>query len=220
MAKSFLVISLLFFSAMMAAQEKRSDRPADRVSYLRFNATGLIDLVDPNLSIGYEHRYNKNWAMSVDAGWIFFSRYYDHVKRTNGIIVRPAIRHYFGRSNNGFLELELHYKRSVYRIEDWLGRDCVNDVSAYEELTTFNYLRQVLGFHLKLGGQAKLSRNGRLALEYYFGLGARWSSQKVLDEPTSCYKYGTGVFGQIGQSKNRATVGIPAGVRLLYSLKK
>jgi hypothetical protein len=211
----FLLLSVYFAATTSAQSTHTIVLPATHT--IRLNPTGLLDLIETNLSLGYEYRFQEDWAIAGDIAWVFYSRYFEHTKHANGFIFRPAIRRYIGSRKNGFLDAEFHYKYVVSSIEDWLGRNCVNSVAAYEEFTTFHYLRQSIGFNLKMGAQSNMSRNDRFWIEYYLGLGLRWNFQNVLNEPNCCYIYATNAAGGLNED-GQITVAVPIGLRILYKL--
>jgi len=204
------------FTVTMSAQHTyKTSLPATHT--IRLNPTGLLDPVEPNLSAGYEYRFQEDWAVTADLAWIFYSRYSANTKRADGFILRSAIRRYIGPLKQAFLDAELHYKHVVSTIEDWLGRDCVNGSASYEEFTTFYYLRQSIGPNLKIGEESRISRNNKFWFEYYLGLGFRWNSQQVLNDPHACYKYANELMNQAHDSR-WVSVAVPMGIRLLYRL--
>lgn len=218
MHKRTLSLSLcIYFTMTISAQNvhKTVFPPPDH--FIRLNPTGLLDPLDPNLSLGYEYRFHEDWAVAADLAWVFYSRYSANTKHANGFIFRPAMRRYIGLRKHSFLDAELHYKYVVSTIEDWLGRECVNDVPAFEEFTTFHYLRQSLGSNLKCGEQARISRNNKFLFEYYLGLGLRWNVQKVLNEPHSCYTHATNFTNQPIADRWFA-IAVPFGFRLVYRI--
>lgn len=187
--------------------------------FIRFSPSGLVDPIETNFSVGVEYRFADRWSFGSDAAWIFHSEYFEHSKNTNGFIVRPAIRRYFGLWQRGFVEAGLFYKYVVYKMQDWLGRDCVNGVPSYEEYTTFNYRKQALGLNINTGLQGRLSQNGKLWYEIYIGIGARYKWQGVINERNSCYTNAAGLFEEVINSEEvKFYPSIPMGVRLLYRL--
>src|SRR5688572_30341313 len=105
--------------------------------YLRWNPAGLIDLYDGNANLGCEIRLNQRWAGTFDAGYIFYSEYFGRAELVKGILLRPGIRRYMGKYHDLFFDLQFHYKRVTYHIDDWLGKNMVNDVPTYEEYKRF-----------------------------------------------------------------------------------
>ena len=159
-------------------------------------------------------------AYSIDVGYVFFSQVYrDITEKTGGVIFRPAIRYYSGASKRFYVEAELHYKNVTNKVTDWLGKECVNNVSAYEQYTSFKLRKKVVGFNLKLGYQARLTKDNRFWLEPYVGIGIKHKKEFVVDEPYSCYFF-QGVFAQRNRTNNRIEnlPNIPAGIRFLVKL--
>ena len=210
-----LLLCICFTVTISAQTEHKTVLPATHT--IRLNPTGLLDPVEPNLSFGYEYRFQENWAIAGDIAWVFYSRYSEQANHADGFIFRPAIRRYIGPRKETFLDAEFHYKYVVSLIEGWLGRDCVNGVPAYEEFTTFHYLRQSIGFNLKMGARSNISKNNKLGIEYYLGLGVRRNFQNVLHEPTCCYIYATNPVG-VQNEDGQITAAVPIGLRILYNL--
>lgn len=205
-----------------AAQKSPRYQPVGGTTFFRVNPLGLADLYDHNLSFGIEHRLSSRWAVSLDGAWIFYSDYYTEAKNAQGMILRPAVRRYFGRSRRFFVEAEFHYKNVFYRIEDWVGRDAVNGVPAYEEYTSFLYRKQVWGFQTKAGIQFRISRNYKFWMECYSGIGVRYREQGVYDEPAnSVYTRATDfMFGPNLDSPTDWLPALPLGIRFLYRVSK
>ncbi|MBA3674521.1 MAG: DUF3575 domain-containing protein [Chitinophagaceae bacterium] len=179
---------------------------------LRFNFLGLTDPSDQNLSFGIEKRFHTNWSTGTDAGWIF-SSYIQTAKSVNGLIFRPFIR-YYPRARSTFWEAELHYKYVNYKIEDWLGRDPVNNVPAFQEYTIFDFNKESVGIQFKWGVQANLSRDKRLKFEFTGGLGVRSRTHKV---PGGIYTPAS-LFNNFNTEKQLSAV-VPINARLIYVLK-
>jgi hypothetical protein len=179
MIRLFIAFFLISLSCKVFSQNKTSELQPKLL--LRFNPLGLGDPLDENLSFGIEHRLHPHWSTGTDAGWVFASVYARNSSRANGVIVRPFIRYYPNENGIGFFEAELHYKYVAYNIEDWLGRNPVNNVPAYEEYTTFTLQKHVAGIHFKAGLLGNISRNERLKFEFTGGLGVRYKWQKVRD---------------------------------------
>lgn len=194
------------------SQQNNADKHEPKLS-LRFNILGLADAFDHNLTFGIERRFHSNWSAGTDAGWIFYSNYVRNAKNSNGFIFRPFIR-YYPRVRNTFWEAELHYKYVTYKILDWIGRDPINNVPAYQEYTTFNLNKQSAGIHVIWGIQANLSRDKRLKFEFTTGLGFRYRWRKV---PGGIYTP-PNFFNNTVSEKQKSVV-LPINARLVYVLK-
>lgn len=204
------------FHSAMQAQNSKEPLPAG-TRFIRMNITGLIDPMETNISGGIEYRFNDSWSVSCDAGWIFHSTYFENIKSTSGIIFRPSARGYFQKSRRTFAELQFHYKNVTYKIEDWLGRGCINGIPAYEEFTTFRYRKKVAGLNLNFGYQGRISRNNKLWFDVYLGVGARKKWDKVVKEEGSCYENnGPFTFTNSNFWGDDLYPSLPMGFRLLY----
>ena len=210
MKKYLLPVAVLFTSLVQAQTGVKPEILA------RFNVLGLIDPFDRNFSTGVEVRFNPQWSAGTDAGYIFYSKYLMDAKRTSGFIVRPFIRHYYKKSKRSFVEAEFHYKMANYKLEDWLGREVVNGVPAYEELKEFTFRKQALGFHLKIGKVNTLSKNKKLLIEYYVGMGIRKKWNKSLEGD---YRLREGLFSIHKTDPQYTGLAVPMGARLLYKIK-
>src|SRR5690606_1821713 len=146
----------------------------------------------------------------------FHSGYYSNQKNSNGFIFRPAVRHYFTASGKHFIEAEFHYKVVNHEMEDWLGRDVVEGVPSYEQFTNFIYRRQSLGVNIKTGVQSRVSKNDKLWLEFYLGLGLRKRWEGLHNEPNSIFNNANTMFRNM--SENEIYPAVPIGLRLLYVL--
>lgn len=191
-----------------------------KVKLIRINVSGLLDPIETNFSGGLEYRLKDNLAVSLDAGYIFYSNYYQARNgNSSGFLLRPAIRYYTDTYNRFYIEAELHFKTVTTKLTDWLGKDCVNNVMTYEELTNFKMRKNVKGLNLKIGHQIKLSKNDRLWLEPYLGLGIKQRNEFILNEPTSCYRFG-GIFNRRNTVSNVKEVqgSIPVGLRFMIKI--
>lgn len=150
--------------------------PFEKEVTVRFNFLGLLDPSDANISIGGEYLFQSHWSAGADAAYIFSGEYFRKSRHTRGMIFRPFIRYYPG-NRNFFWQGELHYKSATYQILDWIDRDVVNGLPTYQEYTAFNYIKKVYDFHVIAGRRHNLSKNEKLKLESYFGLGYRWKDQ-------------------------------------------
>lgn len=200
--------------------------------FLRHVPSGLIDFLDGNINIGSEYRFNDTWSATLDAGGIFYSQYFEKNKRATGFLLRPGVRVYPGKYKNYFVDLQLHYKQVMYNIRDWIDRDVVNDVATYEEYKTFRYRKRVMGVHVMGGMKKYLSRNHRLLIEAYVGLGVHFKNQKLVDEPNGRYDAPFSLVTTDNTNNNTAgntsnntprersvVPALPGGIRLTYRLR-
>lgn len=180
---------------------------------LRMNPLGLLDPVDYNVSFGAEYRYAENRAVTLDAGYIYFTNYEVNCS-TTGFIFRPGIRQYFGKRKELFVEGQLHYKNVTYHIDDWLGKEAVNGVASYEEYKHFKYKKQTMGLQCMIGVCDRfISR--RLLIEAYIGVGIRYKKEGLYHEPNSVYEEG----GILNDFNNKFFPVLPGGLRVIYHLR-
>ena len=146
----------------------------------RVNFLGILDEYDRNISLGAEYQFAPKWSAGMDAGYIFQSDYISQNTRTRGMLLRPFIRYYFKEKRAGFLEANFHYKTVAYKVKDWIERDIINGVAAYEELSSFDFNKNVFGMNLMIGDRFRLSKkNNIIQFEPYAGLGARLKRQEA-----------------------------------------
>jgi hypothetical protein len=195
-----------------------SDTLNSKNVFIRFNPTGLLNLMDQNLSFGSEFSFNKNWAVAIDASWIFYSYEIQETPHTAGYVFRPAVRYYIGKKRNRYLEAELHYKNVTYKLTDWVGHDCVNHTPAYEEFMNYRLRKEVLGYHIKTGILYELGTSGRFLMEVYAGIGTHYRNFSVAGKPGCCVPNRTNPLGVVTDGNN-ISVAVPAGVRFLYRVK-
>jgi len=229
MYRIYMLCLLLLLVAGVKAQSREyylpRPTPIDSGNvYLRFNWLGLMDMQDFNVSIGGEKRLNKRWSATMDAGYIFGSLYYGKTNRTTGIILRPGVRLYLVKHTNLYYELQFHYKGVRYNVIDWLDKDLVNNVPAYEEHKTFQVRRRVYGGHILFGGRMLSFRNTRLSMEAYFGLGFRYKEEWLpREEPNSGYMTGPNMLIRQSLFATRKSTqvlpSLPFGFRFVYAIR-
>jgi hypothetical protein len=181
MLKKPIVIIVLFFISNIAIAQDNKKVKKDNTLHIPKNTFSLkvhplaaIDFLDPNLMLGVEYRISERVATVVNLGYIYFSNYYRDKTGANGFIIRPAIRYYASENKRFFLEAELHFKKLTYKMYDWLGMNCVNNVPTFNMLTNFDYIKRVMGFNAKVGRVSRLSKNSnKVSLEYFTGLGIK-----------------------------------------------
>lgn len=185
--------------------------------YLRGNPLGILDPLDGNLTLGGEYRFNDTWAVTLDAGAIFYSLYFINAKKTTGILLRPAIRVYPNRWKDFFIDLQLNYKDVNYWVKDWVQKDVVANVASYEEHKIFRYKKKVMGGQIVLGFRDYFTRNNRFYFEGYMGVGVRYKDEGVYKEPTSRYNRGI----RINRTMNGTSwvPSVPVGIRFVYLIK-
>jgi hypothetical protein len=189
---------------------------------LRINALGLLDLIDGNVSVGGEYRFNKTWAVIMDAGYIPYSIYSSRTGKTSGVLLRPGIRLYGGKLRSVTLDLQLHYKGVRYHIDDWLDKGVVNNVPTYQERKIFQVQKRVYGAQFMVGGKEFLSDDYRWFLEFYIGFGLHYKEEWLrVSEPDEQYNMGTTFFRTI-LTQQRSTMLVPAVpgfIRLVHTIR-
>lgn len=189
--------------------------------FLRVNPLGLIDLIEQSISTGAEYRFNPKWSAAIDLAYIFHTTHSMQIEQsTNGYIIRPAVRKYFSRQLNHYVEAELHYKYMANSIEDWVGRDAVNGTPSYEEYKKFKLIKQMAGVQFKMGAQECLVRQKWLWIELYLGFGIRkkWQDTDLPADAAYTIRRPVRISSDPNQD-NTITPAFPAGVRLLFKIK-
>lgn len=215
---SWLIIIFIFFNYGLSAQKKKGVmRYEDKLS-IRVSPLGLIDVFDGNLTAGIIYSLNNRWSLSTDLSCIFYSAYLNDNMGSSGYIVKPSVRYYVSDTRKFFFESSVWYKRSTYKLTDWLDMDCVNGVPAFRELKDFRFRKRVLGWNVQGGFQKGLMKNNKLRMEIYAGLGIRFKWQDIKDEPSACYDPNSFFINEIYSPYN-VGVSIPHGMRLVYVIE-
>jgi hypothetical protein len=147
---------------------------------LRWQPLGLINVFDMNVTVGAEYNYAVNKGITFDAGYIFASLYgengfADNINPASGVILRAGHRWYLGKYSLSMIETEAGLKKATYKSgEQWVGRNVVGGVPAYEELMRITSKKEVYTFNVKYGRRFVFNRNGPMSLELLFGLGIRY----------------------------------------------
>lgn len=219
----FLLLLLQFAGMPLNAQKRSKGAMPAGTMLVRFNFLGLIDPLESNFSGGLEYKKTPQLSYTADLGYVYFSSIMGNVKRTNGLLLRTAIRTYSKSTPQLFGELELHNKLVFYRMHDWLGMDAVNGVPSYEELKYFTYSKYVGGLHLKTGYQGSLSKDKRWWLELYMGFGVKYRNYFLSGQPggTVYNTVNNGFFWGNNRTAGGGGMVLPNfsfGTRLLYKL--
>ncbi len=188
---------------------------------LKINPLTFLQL-EPAITLGAEYRLYKNIAVSLDAGYVFNSLNQANITGANGITLKPAVRNYFGKNKRTYVEGELMYKLVNFRKHDWLGMDCVNGVSSYQEFLKFSLRKHVYAFNVKFGEVFALSRkNDKISLESYVGLGVRYKNFILANAPAnSCYENRSDAL-RIGIDQEGGKLWLPNitfGIRIVFNI--
>ena len=109
----------------------------------------------------------------------------------------------------------MHYKNVVYKVEDWIGRDITNGVAAYEEFSTYNFKKRVLGINLVIGNKWSLNKKtNNINLEPYVGFGLRVKKQ---NSDNITFSFNRNIFLSDLNSNSTFPV-ILLGLRLTFKL--
>jgi len=211
-----LLLTLLLAAATLTLTAQTKRPPVVYQQAISISPFALAD-IDHMLLLTGEYRLKPNLALLADVGYIFASDYRSQIDKTSGFNIRPALRFYHGQRNKGYLQAQAFYKRVNYTITDWVGKNCVNGVPAYEKLESFTYRKNVMGFHVVAGGVFPLSQSHKWLLDLYGGLGFRNKIHKLVNEPDGCYELNTGGF--LNFETNGNTISVPMGVRITHVLK-
>jgi hypothetical protein len=211
-----ITTALIALAVSTLHAQKFSDTLSRKDAFLRFNPLGLIDANDMNFSIGAEKRIGDKFSVALDVAYIFYSDFFDDEGNTKGFIIRPAAR-FFPGGGKFFLETELHYKQSTHRLWDWIGRDAVNNVPAYEQLLSVRLRKKVWGAHIKVGRLIPVTN--RLWFELYLGIGPHFRTYQIVDHPEMVYQVNH-FFNTVFTGDTEKLVALPAGFRLLYRISE
>src|SRR5690349_10490876 len=187
-----LVLSVLFVQAQRTY-------PSDYKHAIVFLPMSLVN-IDYTLMAGYEYKFNPKLSLVSELGYILGSSYMrgdeQNSTKASGFIIRPALRFYMNTRNNFYFQAQVFYKVVTHPMNDWLGKNCVDGVPAYEQLEDFKYRRKITGVNGIVGWLLPLSRGEKSYLDLYFGLGARNKNAKLVDKPNCCYERNGWLFGQ------------------------
>lgn len=212
----FLIMFILQASLLFRAAAQENPEPYSDYNWaLRSNPLGLADFLDHNINLGTEFRFHKKWSFSTDLAYIFYSRFYNQSKGASGYMVKPAIRYYAVNRARLFFEWDIFYKHVGYKMEDWIGKNCVNGVPTFDMNTLFVLQKKVVGTNIKIGKQFNISEDKRLKAEVYLGLGIRHRWSSIKNDPNACFRNG-GLFGDEFINGPITLPGLPAGIRFIY----
>jgi hypothetical protein len=183
---------------------------------LTFNPT-LLAANDNTAMIGAEHRFKDRLFGVLDAGYIFGSYYFrDNIlKGTRGFALRPSLK-YYNKTGKTYYQFQVSYKQVRYRLLDWLGKSCVDDVPTYEQFQEFPYRKRVLAFNLLAGQLYRIT--DAVFLELYAGAGVKLTGQKPT-EPGSCYRYNEQWIELSNFRERHVAANVPLGFKVLVAIR-
>ena len=133
--KKLILPALLM--AMLSAQAQKKERiPLAYEKAVSFSPLMLLG-PDYTLTGGYEKRISPNLVLASEAGIIMGSSYFSNMENSGrawGILLRPSVKFFMDRDKNFYLQPQLFYKMVNNQLYDWLGKNCVDEGPAYEEL--------------------------------------------------------------------------------------
>ncbi|MEJ7912040.1 MAG: hypothetical protein WKF70_02710 [Chitinophagaceae bacterium] len=174
--------------------------------------TALIGL-DRTLMVGGERRLPNRLALVLDAGLVFNSSYLNAAQESSiGFALRPGVKLYTKDSKRFYLLIQAFYKQVDYRIYDWLGKNCVDNIDTYEQLQNFTFRKKSLSITTLTGYFVRLS--DKVLLEFYGGLGIKIKDQEPT-EPGACYRQNNRAgFGNI-YARHSVSPVLPIGLKLV-----
>ena len=210
-----LLLLLVVFPFCVCAQDSRVPFTEKR-SAVSFNPFMLIG-VDFTVMAGYEHKLASKLYMSNEAGYIFASEYISNGESTSngkGFNIRPSLKWFVAKDNKFYLQPQVFYKQVTHKMYDWVGKNPVNGVPAYEQLEEFRYRRKITGFNIVAGSVLPLDWKGNGYIDVYIGLGVRSKKSQVV-EHNVVYQRPTGIFVP---ADDGVFASMPLGVRFIYAL--
>lgn len=173
-----LLCAFPFFAKAQRAQ------PFTQVSNaISFNPFALIE-IDYTALVGYENKLAPKIFLSTEAGYIFSSGYIGSRNGSSsngtGFLIRPSVKWFVAENNRFYLQPQIFYKQVTHKVYDWLGKDVVNGVPAYEQLQDFKYRRKIIGFNAVSGFVLPLDHRRKGFIDLYFGIGVRYKKKIVL----------------------------------------
>jgi len=210
-------LTLLFCAVAFVCAAQQTQPPFNFKTAFSFNPT-VLAATDNTALLGAEYKVRDRLAVLLDAGYIFNSYYFQDAtyKGVGGFALRPGVKLYAKKGQDDFFQFQMAYKQVDYKLEDWLGKACVNDIPAYEQYQRFTYRKKTLAFNLLAGQLYRLSNV--LLLEVYAGIGLKIKNQQPTAD-AACYRNTEEdvIFSQF--KENSVTLAAPFGLRLMAAVK-
>lgn len=213
------IVGLLFICSTLVLQAQEQ-KPIFNYKLAIHFAPFALAQIDYTFLPGIEYRLRPKTTLVAEAGIIVASDYINSNRSqssSSGFIFRPSVRFFLNDRNTFYVQPQLFYKMVTHRIYDWLGKNCVNGTAAYEELQNFKYRRHVAGFNATAGVLVPLSKSAQSFIDFYFGIGMRFKTPRIVKEPNACYSR-LGLFGNDNNDKG-AFPGIPVGIKLIFVIQ-
>ncbi|WP_196887386.1 hypothetical protein [Aureivirga sp. CE67] len=169
-----MMFSIFITSQLYAQEEEDFDNPRMMV---KLSPLSLIDIFDnPSLRLGSEINVYKNVSLEIEAG-TYFKDIYVHKLNGEGYLFKPSIKLYTYKGTDersdkcmSYLSLEYMNKFQRYNVKDSIS------INGYDYQKKYQLRRKVDAFSLKAGTVYIFKK--RFVLEFYGGVGIRFSSTK------------------------------------------
>jgi len=208
-----IVLLFMAFPSCISAQFLRLPFTETKTA-ISLNPFTLAE-IDYTIMAGFEYRLACKLYMSHEAGYIFASRYVaDGESNSNGtgFIIRPSVKWFVSENDRFYLQPQVFYKQVTHTMYDWVGKNPVNGVPAYEQLQDFKYRRKITGFNMVAGFVSPIDRKAKGFIDVYFGLGVR-NKKSLVVEPNMVYERQVGIFNP---TDDGVFPSVPMGLRIIY----
>ncbi len=132
----------------------------------------ILDFVDPTIQVGVEYLITPSLGIQQEVGFMRVKNWFnsnnteEHPR--NILRLRTELRYYSSLDRKTpYIALEGFYKHVSQQREQEI------DQGNYWEKVSYTQIRNVLGFHFKIGWQFSLNHNERLIMDVYTGIGMR-----------------------------------------------
>ena len=212
------ILSVLFTCTVFYACAQSPHSVFGFKTAVSFNPSLVIG-PDHTVMFGIEQRLKTKLALVLDAGYVFQSSYLngeDVVKGASGFNLRPGIKLYTKDEKRFYLQMQVFYKQVNYKIYDWLGKSCVNEIPTYEQLQNFTYRKKTVSLNFMAGTLFRISE--AIILELYEGAGVKIKDQKST-EAASCYRNNDGGILLNTFREHSVTPNLAIGIKMLVRIK-
>jgi hypothetical protein len=212
--KTILFLVFVLFTWDVAAQSTPS--VFNYKTAVSFNPSVLAG-PDYTAMFGAEYRLKERFALTLDVGYVFDSYYFREgsVKGTSGFSIRPGVKLYPRPDKQFYFQFSIFYKHVDYKMYDWLGKDCVNQIPTYEQLQDFRYRKKTLSFNVLRGRNFRIS--DQVFVELYAGLGIKIKDQGPTEKHACHGNLQTGIINRSFQG-NQVTAHVPLGIKLVVAV--
>jgi Protein of unknown function (DUF3575) len=223
-----LLLFLFVINSNTFSQKEKKD--FQKQLMLRTNLSSVLEY-DAGIMIGARYQWSKNFSVTVDPTFIFFSPWINPNSNNKknkilGIKTRIDVRYHFAGSNKKntsyFIGPELHLKTVTRKPVQEFGINCIQGNCDYFQLAHYKEIRNEIGMALKIGFNTPLGLRDdqRFALEMYGGMGVKfiYLKQKNIPAGGSILNSSSGntIFGL--DREGVAYPNLPAGIKLSYRI--